>query len=109
MYREQRATEIHKMILRGVMPPLDELRSGQNVLALGCPERLLRSVVEKNAVETRARANGNVEVRKGGDFYFPSFGDMQRKADRDHRKQSAATTDAEILRRKQFHNRILGL
>jgi hypothetical protein len=46
---QKRATGINALIARGVMPPMDELRARRNVLGCGCPEQLLRSVVEKNA------------------------------------------------------------
>jgi hypothetical protein len=60
--QQKRAHVITGMIERGVMPPMDELRANRAVLACGCPEALLRSVVEKNALVTRARANRGLKV-----------------------------------------------
>jgi len=40
---------INDRISRGIMPSESELRDTRSVLACGCPESLLRSVVAKNA------------------------------------------------------------
>lgn len=60
--QNKRAHTISAMIARGVMPPMEELRADRGVLACGCPEHLLRSVVEKNALLTRSRANRGLKV-----------------------------------------------
>jgi hypothetical protein len=58
-HQQKRAVEINDMIARGVLPPMDELRASRNVLACGCPEHLLRSVVEKNARRARTKTLTN--------------------------------------------------
>jgi hypothetical protein len=45
----KRSYVINDQISRGIMPSESELRDTRSVLACGCPESLLRSVVVKNA------------------------------------------------------------
>jgi hypothetical protein len=106
--QQKRANTINEMIARGVMPPVEELRATRHVLACGCPERLLRSVVEKNARITRARANGSHEFRSGvtkREFYFPSIADMNRKARRSAARLRNQLRTANDAAEQQRHRR----
>jgi hypothetical protein len=62
---EKQAKRMHSLndkISTGIMPFESELRDTRSVLACGCPESLLRSVVKKNARLAQERRNRRVLV-----------------------------------------------
>jgi hypothetical protein len=109
--QQKRAVALNAMIARGEMPTMNELRDTRSVLACGCPESLLRSVIAKNAMLTRERT-ACAEIRSGTapvvkrEFLFPSIADMRRKEDRERRKAEARRDAAH---RERFNKLILSL
>src|SRR5215472_3277743 len=60
----KRMYAINDRISRGIMPGESELRDTRSVLACGCPEALLRSVVAKNATLVQERRNRRAQARR---------------------------------------------
>jgi hypothetical protein len=96
----KRMHAINDKISRGIMPFETELRDTRSVLACGCPEALLRSVVEKNA-RVQERRSRRVQPRRQVHPRQPEIDRLMAKA-AGYRKEAnrLAVRDAGIRNRR---------
>jgi hypothetical protein len=108
--QQKHADVVTRMIARGVMPTDEELRATRAVLACGCPEVLLRSVVAKNAVVARSRSSRSLKFSRTaqtrGDGAFIFFEGVQRFIPKKQLDEIVNTAWTGIMRKRLDRKRL---